>query len=64
MAAFVRPRSSKITKEKDRKEKKKERGDGKEKRKKQWLHSKFYNGYFGDSIWPKKTVGRKRSIWQ
>ena len=24
----------------------------------------FYNGYLGDSFWPKKTVGRKRSIWQ
>ena len=24
----------------------------------------FYNNYFKDNIWPKKTVGRKRSIWQ
>ena len=23
----------------------------------------FYDGYFGDSFWPEKTVGRKRSIW-
>ena len=22
------------------------------------------NGYFGDSFWPKNTVGRKRSIWR
>ena len=24
----------------------------------------FYNNYFKDNFWPKKTVGRKRSIWQ
>ena len=24
----------------------------------------FYNIYFGDSFWPKKAVGRKRSIWR
>ena len=24
----------------------------------------FYNSYFGDSLWPKKTVGSKRSIWR
>ena len=22
----------------------------------------IYNGFFGDCFWPKKTVGRKRSI--
>ena len=56
-AGFVRPRISKITvtKEKDRKEKKKEQGDGKGKRKKQWLHSKFYNDYFG-------VFGRKKLL--
>ena len=38
------------------KEKKKERGDGKEKRKKQWLHSWFYNGYFGEkNCWTQKV---------
>ena len=32
-----------------------------EEEKKQWLHSWNYNGYFGDSFWPKKkTVGRKK----
>ena len=24
----------------------------------------FYNNYFKDTFWSKKTVGRKRSIWQ
>ena len=24
----------------------------------------FYNGSFGDSFWPKKTVGRKKSFWR
>ena len=48
-----------VTKEKDRKETKKERGDGKEKRKKQWLHYKFFNGYFGNTFWPKKLLDAK-----
>ena len=27
--------------------------------KKQWLHPKFYNGYFGDTFWPKKLLDAK-----
>ena len=58
------------------KEKKKERGEEKERRKRKSEERKrrkrekhngslfFYNSYFGDTFWPEKTVGRKRSILQ
>ena len=64
-ARFLSPRSSKITvtKEKGIKERARRRKGGEEK-KKQSLHSWFYNSYFRDSFWPKKTVRRKRSIWR
>ena len=44
------------------KEKKKARGE--EKQNKTMVALSFYNSFFGDSFWPKKTVGRKRSIWR
>ena len=44
------------------KEKKKERGE--EKKAMVALLVFIYNGYLEDSFWPKKTVGRKRSIWR
>ena len=45
------------------KEKKKERRGGKEvKRKNNGCTLSFYNRFFADCFWPKKTVGRKRSI--
>ena len=34
------------------------------KRKSNGCTSSFYNGYFGDSFWPKKFVGHKKSIWR
>ena len=47
-------------------EKKKERGEGKEEKRKKinGCTPSFYNSYFWDSFWPKKTVERKTSIWQ
>ena len=42
------------------KEKKKERGEGKEeKTKNNFCTRSFYNGYSGDSIWPKKVFDPK-----
>ena len=47
------------------KKKKKERGEEtEEKEKSNACTLSFYNSYFGDSFWPKKTVRRKRSIWR
>ena len=34
------------------------------KRKRNGCTSSFYHGYFGDSFWPKKFVGHKKSIWR
>ena len=45
------------------KEKKKERGEGKDDKKKAMVaHLVFIMATLG--LWPKKIVGRKRSIWQ
>ena len=47
------------------KKKTKERREGKEEKKKRSGCSlTFYNSYFEDCFWPKKTVARKRSIWR
>ena len=48
------------------KEKKNERGEGKEEKKKNrnGCTLSFYNSYFGDSFWPEITVRHKRSIWR
>ena len=67
-ACFLSLRSSKITvkKEKERRKRKSEE----KKRKKREKHNyglctlSFCNSYFSDTFWPKKTVGRERSILQ
>ena len=46
----------KNTKKGKGKEKKEREGRKEEKRKKQWLHSWFCNGYFEDSFCPKKKL--------
>ena len=64
MAGFLSLISSKITVTKEEERRKKERGEGKdEKKKNNGRTLSFCNSYFEDSFWPKKTVGRKRSIW-
>ena len=55
--------SNELKKRKGEKERARRR-KGEEEKLKQWLHSCFYNTYFGDSFWPKKTVRHKRSIWR
>ena len=66
-AGFLSPISSKITLTKE-KERRKQRSEGKERRKREESNGRilgFYNSYFGDGFWPKKkTVGLKRSIWR
>ena len=60
-SGFSSSRSSKITVK--GKEKKKERREEKEEKKKSnGCTLGFYNSYFGDSFWPKKTVGRQSSF--
>ena len=63
---FLKPENgSKITRNEGKgKEKKKERGDQEKRRRKKAMVAVlgFIMGYFGYSFWPKKTVGRKKSI--
>ena len=48
------------------KEKKQERGEGKEENEKKSNSCtlSFYNSYFEVSFWPKNTVRRKRPTWR
>ena len=60
-AGFLSPISSKITVTKEKEEKEKERATGRSRRRreiKQWLHSSFYNSYFG-VFCPKKQVKKE-----
>ena len=63
---FLSPRSSKITlaKEKERRKRKSEEKERRRREKSTGHTLNFYNSYFGDNFWPKKTVGRKRPIWR
>ena len=65
-AGFLGVISSKITltKEKERRTRKSEEEERRRREKSSGCTLSFYNGYLGDSFWPKKTVGRKRSIWR
>ena len=49
--------------EEKRKQKKKEQGEGKEKKKSNGCTLGFYNSYFGDRFWPKKTYSRFSPTW-
>ena len=61
---FVSPRSSKIivTKEKERRKRKSEEKERRRRKTSNDCTLSFYNSYFGDRFWPKKTVERKRPI--
>ena len=63
---FLEPISSKITvtKEKERKTRKSQEEERRRREKSNGCTLSFYNSYFGDRFWPKKTVGRRRSIWR
>ena len=60
-ALFLSPRGSKIivTKEKEGRKRKSE-----EKKKSNGCTLSFYDSYFENRFWAKKTVGRKRSTWR
>ena len=63
---FLCPRSSKITPTREN-ERRKRKSDEEERRRREKSNGctlTFYYGHSGDSFWPKKTVGRKRSILQ
>ena len=53
-----------VTKEKERRKRKSEETEKRRREKSNGCTLSFYNGYFGDSFRPKKTVGRTRSIWR
>ena len=63
-AGFLGPISFKITvtKKKNSIKRKSEVEERRKKEKSNCYSLSFYNGFFGDSFWPKKNVGRKRSI--
>ena len=63
-AGFLGPISFKITvtKKKSSIKRKSEVEERRKKEKSNCYSLSFYNGFFGDSFWPKKNVGRKRSI--
>ena len=64
--SFLRPRSSKITlaKEKERRKRKRKEKEWRRREKSSCRILSFYNNYVEGNFWPKKTVGRKRSIWR
>ena len=65
---FLKPENGSkitVTKEKERRKRKSDGGDQERRRRKKKAMVAlvvFIMSYFGYSFWPKKTVGRKRSI--
>ena len=60
-ACFLNPRSFKITvtKEKERRKRKREEKERRRREKSNCCTHSCYNGYFGDSFWPKKMLDAK-----
>ena len=56
---FLKPE---IALTKERRKRKSEEEERRRREKSNGYTLQFFDGYFGDSFWPKKTVGRKRSI--
>ena len=63
-AGFLNLRSSMVTKEKERRKRKSEEKKRRRREKSDGYTLSFCNSHFGDRFWPRKTVGRKRLIWQ
>ena len=63
-AGFLNLRSSMVTKEKERRKRKSEEKKRRRREKSDGCTLSFCNNHFGDRFWPRKTVGRKRPIWQ